>query len=404
MKKMYSFYLMIGSLMVTAMLLIGMKYPAPLYSPGDIIKAHEKLGCSDCHAPFRRTPSESCAVANCHAPGKVGKKDAIKDLHNRVKGQDCLACHTDHKGVKGKITLAFNHKDLPGKVRCGDCHQAEGDKAHKNKYGNACKACHTTKAWKPASFSHDRVATTACVDCHRAAGKKAHKEKYGDACKGCHTTKDWKAISFSHDKVVKTPCADCHKAAGDKAHPGKYGNLCGDCHNTKKWKEITFSHERVAATLCIDCHKGPKDDLHLSSGSDCKGCHTTKAWKPATLDHDRYFPLDKEHKVACNKCHETKDYKVYTCMSCHVHATRGIIKEHREERIRNFNDCLRCHRVYMKGRTYGTDKTGEGESMIDDDDHKYRGDRRDRREHDDDDDDDHHDRKGLFKKWFGDDD
>jgi len=120
------------------------------------------------------------------------------------------------------------------------------------------------------------------------------------------------------------------------------------------------------------------------------------------LDHDRYFPLYKEHIGSCKKCHETpKNYKVYTCMNCHVHATRGIIKEHAEEGIRNYSDCLRCHRVYMKGRTYGTDKTGENESMIDDDDHKYRKNDRRKRDHDDDDD---HDRKGLFRKWFGDDD
>ena len=357
MKKSYSFYLMIGSLMVTAMLLIGMKYPAPLYSPGEIVKAHEKLGCSDCHAPFKRVPSESCSVPDCHASGKIGKKDAVKDLHNKIKGQDCLVCHTDHKGVMGKVTFAFNHKDLPQNVRCGDCHQTEGERAHKGKYGENCKDCHTTKAWKPASFSHDRVTATPCVDCHRAVGDKAHKDKYGDACKGCHTTKDWKAISFSHDKVAQTPCADCHK--------------------------------------------GPKDDLHLSSGGDCKGCHTTKAWKPATLDHDRYFPLDKEHKVACTKCHETKEYKVYTCMNCHEHATQGIIREHRKERIENFKDCLRCHRVFMKGRTYGTDRTGEGESMIDDDRRKYGGEGRYRG---DDDDHDEHERKGFLKKWFGDDD
>ena len=88
-------------------------------------------------------------------------------------------------------------------------------------------------------------------------------------------------------------------------------------------------------------------------------------------------------------------------MNCHVHATRGIKNEHREEGIRNFADCLRCHRVYMKGRTYGTDRTGEGESMIDNDHGRSRGEGRNRREHDDD---DEHERKGMFRKWFGDDD
>ncbi|MBE9536334.1 MAG: hypothetical protein IMF07_04060 [Proteobacteria bacterium] len=358
MKPNYKFYFILGTLMATAMLLYGMKYPAPLYSPGEVTEKHIKLRCSDCHRPFKKVPTESCSITDCHGSGKIGKKDAIKDLHDKLQGENCLVCHTDHKGLNGKITFAFDHKDLPENARCSDCHMTEGIKAHKDKYGNRCRDCHTTKAWKPASFSHDKVTATVCIDCHRADGIKAHKGKYGDACKGCHTTKDWKAISFSHDKE-KT-------------------------------------------TSCVDCHKGPKDDLHISASTDCKGCHTTKAWKPATLDHDRYFPLDKDHKVACNKCHETKDYKVYTCMNCHIHATRGIINEHREEGIKNFADCLRCHRVYMKGRSYGTDKTGENESMMDDDDHKYRRNGRDRGDHDDDDDDDH-DRKSFLKKWFDDD-
>ncbi len=65
-------------------------------------------------------------------------------------------------------------------------------------------------------------------------------------------------------------------------------------------------------------------------------------------------------------------------MNCHEHATRGIIREHREEGIRDFGDCLRCHSVYFNGTRYGTEKVRE--SMTDDDD-------------DDDDDDSDHDRK-----------
>lgn len=311
MKKSYTFYLWGGVMTATVLLLSGMKYPAPLYSPGELTEKHSKLRCKDCHAPFKRVPSESCSVADCHA-GAIGKKAALKDLHGKLREADCLACHTDHKGPKGRITVALVHDKLPAKTRC--------------------------------------------VDCHSTEGKKAHKDKYGDACKGCHTTENWKAV--------------------------------------------TFSHERVAASPCGDCHKGPKDQLHAGAGGECRGCHTTKAWKPATLDHDRYFPLDREHNVECGKCHETKSYKAYTCMNCHIHAGRGIIGEHAEEGIRDFGDCLRCHRVYMKGRTYGTDRTGEGESMIDDE-HEYRRDNRYRREYDDD---EHGRGRGVLKRWFDDDD
>ena len=345
---------MIASLIVTAMLLIGMKYPAPLYSPGEIAKKHEKVRCKDCHAPFKRIPSESCVASDCHS-GTLGKKTAIRDLHEKAKGGDCLTCHTDHKGIDAKITIDFDHKALPEKAGCSDCHKSEGE--------------------------------------------KAHKEKYGETCCGCHTTKSWKAVTFSHGKVANTKCIDCHRAAGDKAHKDRYVDNCKSCHNTKKWKEVTFNHDSFTGRPCSDCHKGPKDELHTSIGKDCKSCHTTNKWKPSTYDHTKYFPLDKDHKVGCKKCHDQSDYKTYNCMNCHIHATRGIIKEHREERIKNFGDCLGCHRVHMNGKTYGQDRTGENESMIDDDDHKYRN--SDRKRRDDDDDEEHeHKKKSLFKSWL----
>lgn len=278
MKKSNVFYLITGALTATMLVLIGMKYPAPLYSPGELSQKHENLRCRECHAPFKRVSSESCSKIDCHAVGMIGKKPATADLHKRIVGQDCLACHTDHKGGNGKITIAFDHEAFLKKSRC--------------------------------------------VDCHRRDGEKAHKDRYGENCTDCHGTKDWEKISFSHEKVSTTPCADCHKA--------------------------------------------PSDDLHIRAGKQCASCHTVKAWKPATYNHDDYFALDRPHNVACDKCHDRQTFKQYNCMNCHEHATRGIINEHREEGIRDFGDCLRCHRVNMKGRNYGTDRTGEG--MKDDND------------------------------------
>lgn len=237
MKKSYSFWLFIGCLLAGQLVLAGMNYPAPLYSTGDLVEAHGKLRCKDCHAPFKRVASESCSVAKCHPDGKIGKKQAVVDLHNRMKGKDCLICHTDHKGAKGKITKVMDH-----------------------------------------------------------------------------------------DAFKSSKCLDCHSGEGDKV---------------------------------------PKDDMHeMGAIGSCGDCHGTKAWKPSTYNHDKYFFLDKDHKVTCVKCHDTRSYKKYTCMNCHEHSSRGIIAEHREEGIReDIGRCLDCHRVDMGGRSYGTDKTGEGEGM-----------------------------------------
>ncbi len=272
MKSGYKFYLITGSLVAMLLILLGMKYPAPLYSPGEVTEKHEKLRCRDCHAPFKGVPSESCSVPDCHA-GEIGRKGAVKDLHGRVKGMDCLKCHTDHKGFSGKISISFDHKAFTGKAGCVDCHETDGIKAHRD----------------------------------------------------------------------------------------RYGNRCGTCHGTKDWKKVTFSHDQVKRETCAECHRAPVDELHRKAFRDCKGCHGTKAWKPSTYNHEDYFYLDRTHDVTCSKCHDRNTYSAYNCMNCHEHATRGIIAEHREEGIGGeIGDCLRCHRVYMGGRSYGTDSSGEG--------------------------------------------
>lgn len=272
MKRGYGFWLLIGLLLAMQLLLMGMKYPAPLYSPGDVVEAHSKIRCKGCHAPFKRVPSESCSTVKCHPEGKIGKKPAITDLHNRMKGKDCLTCHSEHLGLKGKITKGMDH-----------------------------------------------------------------------------------------DLFLKgSTCIDCHKGEGDKPHKDKYAGDCSACHNTRNWKEITFDHGRTSAKPCLECHKGPKDELHLGVSGSCGDCHTTKGWKPSTYNHEKYFFLDRDHKVSCNKCHDTGSYKKYSCLNCHEHSGGKIDREHSEEGIKNYGDCLRCHQVNMGGRSYGTDKVHEG--------------------------------------------
>ncbi len=234
MKKSYSFYLFAGALIASQLFLLGLKYPTPLYSPGDLVEKHSELRCKDCHAPFKNVPSESCSTTKCHPDGKVGKKTAINELHVKLIAQDCLTCHTDHLGLKGKVTKPFDHKLFP---------------------------------------------------------------------------------------------------------------------------EID---------ICTICHSSPKDDIHIKAATDCKSCHEIKAWKPSTYNHNDYLFLDKNHKVTCIKCHDMNVYKKYNCMNCHEHATRGIVREHTEEGIREFGDCLRCHSVFFNGKRYGTEKVKE--SMTDDDD------------------------------------
>jgi hypothetical protein len=50
------------------------------------------------------------------------------------------------------------------------------------------------------------------------------------------------------------------------------------------------------------------------------------------------------------------DYKKYTCYGCHEHTPAKIKREHLEEGIRNFDNCVECHRSGDKDEAKG----GEG--------------------------------------------
>lgn len=90
----------------------------------------------------------------------------------------------------------------------------------------------------------------------------------------------------------------------------------------------------------------------------CAQCHQPRAWKPATFDHARYFPLTGDHNVACVTCHLGQNYRQYTCTGCHEHERNRMIAVHREEGIRNIDNCVRCHRG---GTAEGDEGEREGE-------------------------------------------
>lgn len=262
-----------GLVMVVLLFLTGLKYPTHLYSPGDLTNKHKDLRCKDCHAPFKKVPTESCQAQNCHPKGKIGKKAMVKDLHESPDFEDCMKCHTDHKGDTAKITKAFDHAMLPGGAK-------------------------------------------DCLSCHKTEYAKGHKDKAREKCADCHDTKDWKKTSFNH---------------------------------------------ATQTAACRDCHNSPKDALHEGVTGSCKDCHALdKGWKSAAVDHVKYFPLTRSHKVPCAKCHDTGSFKKYTCLNCHEHSTRGIMREHQEEGIKDFGDCLRCHSMQIDGQQYGNRRTHEG--------------------------------------------
>ncbi|TXH03079.1 MAG: class III cytochrome C family protein [Nevskiaceae bacterium] len=190
----------------------------------------------------------------------------------------------------------------------------------------------------PVSKVHSSL-NRDCFACHAAFTGAA-----AERCMACHkpdaigitTTQgvplsDQRPVPF-HQYLLDKDCLACH----------------GEHEGVRKLASShRFSHELLQPEVrqrCESCHAKPKDDLHGQISGSCAQCHSQSGWKPATFDHDRYFPLTGEHQAPCATCHVANNFRSYTCYGCHEHSPERIRAEHAEEGIRQFDDCVACHR------------------------------------------------------------
>jgi hypothetical protein len=234
------------------------------------------------------------------------------------------------------------------------------------KIANDCTACHSPFRGTPA---------TKCITCHelevigllttagapiKAAegGPSFHQDLIEPACTRCHSDhfgadRPGASVIFTHELVrnhVLSTCGKCHDASTpqDILHR-QVGDDCDSCHGFEAWTPATFEHETLPIDqqkACVSCHEAstPKDVLHRQVGDDCGSCHGFEAWTPATFEHEKYFRFDRHHPASdCMSCHPDALDR-YTCYGCHEHSVRNIAREHREEGIADFEDCVECHR------------------------------------------------------------
>ena len=206
--------------------------------------------------------------------------------------------------------------------------------------------------------AHAEIATD-CFACH-APLRGASPAR----CMACHALPDiglrstqgkplarkTRKVSF-HQDLLEQDCIACHS---DHAGP-----------KLLQTNRKPFSHALLRSNVreqCQTCHRAPTDRLHSQIAGNCSQCHAQSGWKPASFDHDKSFVLDRDHKVECATCHVGNDYSRYTCYGCHEHTLQNILREHRDEGIRDLDNCVRCHRS-------ADDEGGEGgEGRGDDED------------------------------------
>lgn len=197
---------------------------------------------------------------------------------------------------------------------------------------------------------------TDCFACH-AAFTGAESQR----CIACHKPEDIGRLTTTgqpiqkpltatpfHQKLIRQDCVACHS----------------DHAGVKRFRPTGhFNHrllQQATRDACQSCHKAPQDALHRQIEGNCNQCHSQDHWTPATFDHDKFFILDRDHNVRCATCHVGNDYSRYTCYGCHEHTPASIRREHIEEGIRDFDNCVECHRSADEHDIRGSRGHGEG--------------------------------------------
>jgi hypothetical protein len=183
--------------------------------------------------------------------------------------------------------------------------------------------------------------TTNCFACH-APLRGAEPAR----CIACHALADIGLRTTKGQPVSPTPTKfPFHQALTSQS--------CLSCHSDHSAsgfsavKQAKFSHALLNPAMsanCSSCHTAPNNAIHQDLKGTCSQCHSQERWKPATFDHAKFFVLDGDHNAACTTCHVNNDFSRYTCFGCHEHQPDGIRAKHLDEGIRNFENCVSCHR------------------------------------------------------------
>jgi hypothetical protein len=207
--------------------------PGRTLTPGPLQPAHAALrdDCLACHRLGAGPQGERCAT--CHRAAHIGVRTVAGGprerpnpkaarFHRLIGTAACLACHAEHDDGTGRRPLrAFTHDPLPAALvaDCAECHgdQRPADRLHQEA-GAACRTCHTTTAWRPATFEHtrffrfDRAHPPRCAACHPVPGDY---RQY--TCYGCHEHRPAEIAREHAEEGIRNleHCARCHRS-GDE--------------------------------------------------------------------------------------------------------------------------------------------------------------------------------------------
>ena len=366
-----------------------------------LVGAHATALCQSCH-PNQQKHSYVGIRTDCYACHATDYQNARSPDHGAAGfSTDCSQCHKvndvrfgggfDHS--RSSFPLTGAHRAVPcthchktpvfagTPSVCYTCHQQVFQNAvnprHVPGFSIQCVTCHTTAAWRPASFIHANTRfalvgahiAVSCNSCHKNGVYTGTPMTCGDAA--CHLT------------AYNTTTNPAHLSSG-------FPLTCGTCHSMNGWKPASFDHTTARfrltgahlAVSCNSCHKNgvytgtpmtcgdaachlttynnTTKPIHASSGFSptCESCHTTTAWLPSTFNHTPLFPISAGSRHSpgrwsvCADCHTVStDYKVFSCIDCHQHSPQTKVDGQHVGRANYSYTSKACYSCHPQGRS-----------------------------------------------------
>lgn len=283
--------------------------------------------CSTCHSTTAWKPATfvhattDTNCSSCHNGTLALGKSATTHIPTTAQ---CSTCHTQGGAFK---PATFLHKTGDGYTSCSTCHTGafttalnaiRGKPATHVATSAECSTCHTNAAWLPAIYTH-AATDTNCSSCHNgtsAMGKNAVTHIPTTAqCSTCHTQGGaFKPSTFTHAAIVTTACNTCHTGAfttaaglilGQPAGHISTTAQCSSCHTSQTtWLGATGG---APAFLNLPAPITGRAALTTVAHPDttstaCTVCHTSGVYKPAFgFDHKGMT----KSTAGCIWCHAT---------------------------------------------------------------------------------------------------
>ncbi len=222
-----------------------------------LLGAHARLDCTACH---RRSSNA----------GPTGELSSAVRAEFAGTPTDCLACHLpDYQAARDP-----NHVSAGFSRRCTDCHGVASQRwtdvsAFPHPASFPLTGAHTAVSCSSCHTSGFAGTPTQCIACHRddydRASNPDHRSSgFPLSCEQCHTTSAWTPASFDHDRFfpiesgahrrgVWTSCQTCH------TNPGNFRAFdCTVCHEHRR-SEMDDEHDDVrgyvySSPACYSCH------------------------------------------------------------------------------------------------------------------------------------------------------